>query len=346
MLLVLLCLGATWKLVFAGRIIARGDLLLYFYPLRDFAAQALRDGRLPLWNPHSFMGAPFLANSQAGFFYPLNMLLSRLPVERATSLSIALHLIIASLCAYALARAGLGLSRLAAFGAGLAFGLGGYLGAQVEHLNQLQVLAWMPLAVLLVLRPLPAPRAVPGRIAALSGVIALQLAAGHTQSLYISCVTAGITGLIVAGYRLWAERRWQGVLPLLTLAGAALLAALLCGVQLLPTLELSGESFRSGGLPFNEAGSFSWRPWVIGRALLPTYGDPLFPEYVVYLGVVGLALLIPGAAAAWRVHSAGSRAALALVVIGVVLALGVVTPVFNVLYRRAGWPWPRLAHRC
>ena len=55
-ILTLLTLLATWKLTLGERIIARGDLLLYFYPLRDFAAAALRDGHLPLWNPYTFMG--------------------------------------------------------------------------------------------------------------------------------------------------------------------------------------------------------------------------------------------------------------------------------------------------
>ena len=40
-----LTIAATWKLTLGQRIIARGDLLLYFYPLRDYASQAIREGR-------------------------------------------------------------------------------------------------------------------------------------------------------------------------------------------------------------------------------------------------------------------------------------------------------------
>ncbi len=334
LLLTLLCLIATWKLVLGGRIIARGDLLLYFYPLRDFAAQAVREGRLPLWNPYTFMGAPFLANSQVGFFYPINAALSWLPVEQAVSFNIALHLVLATLATYALGRLGIGLSRVAAFAAGAAFGLGGYLGAQVEHLNQLQVLAWMPLLVLWVVRPIDGARAAVRRAVALAGVLSLQILAGHTQSLYIAGLTAGLAALACAA---WPEprdtngplQRWA---PLIALAAGAAVAALICAAQLAPTLELSRESFRSGGLQFNEAGSFSWRPWVIARALLPTYGDPLFAEYVAYLGAAGLALAALGAISA---SYTGQRALLPLVLLaaGFVLALGVVTPVFNVLYK-------------
>src|SRR3990167_919457 len=61
-----------WKLAFTNLILARGDTFLYFYPYWDYRAQELLAGRLPLWNPYLFMGAPFLANPQAGVLYPLN----------------------------------------------------------------------------------------------------------------------------------------------------------------------------------------------------------------------------------------------------------------------------------
>jgi len=337
--LVLLVCAATWKLTLGGRIIARGDLLLYFYPLRDYASQAVREGRLPLWNPYTFMGAPFLANSQVGFFYPFNLLTAWLPVELAVSWNIALHLVIAALGTQALARFGMGLGRTASFAAALAFGLGGYLGAQVEHLNQLQVLAWLPWGVLLVGRVERVGQL--GPVAGLALVIALQVLAGHAQSLYIS-----LTALVLAAcaHMFSAMVRAQprsmpavarAAVPLLAIAAASVVAAMACGIQLLPTLELSGQSARAGGLPFNEAGSFSWRPWVIARALMPTYGDPLFPEYVAYLGAAGLALAILGLAA-YRRPSQLPTFPLILLVVGFVLALGAATPLFNLLYRF--WP--------
>lgn len=333
--LAVLILAATWKLTLGGRIIARGDLLLYFYPLRDFASQAVREGRLPLWNPYTFMGAPFLANSQVGFFYPFNLVTAWLPVEVAVSWNIALHLTIAALGTYALARLGMGLARSASFAAGLAFGLGGYLGAQVEHLNQVQVLAWLPWGILLVSRAWQgeAGRALLG----LTPIIALQILAGHTQSLYISLLALTLTavGQWLQMLRLarppnaiaMARAAW----PALALLASATLAALICAVQLLPTLELSGASARAGGLPFNEAGSFSWRPWVIARALMPTYGDPLFPEYVAYLGAAGLALATLGLIT-YRRLSGWPIFPLILLIAGFVLALGVATPLFSVLY--------------
>jgi hypothetical protein len=60
------------KMVFSNLVLARGDVFLYFFPYWQAAADALRIGRIPLWNPNLFMGVPFVANSQSGFFYPLN----------------------------------------------------------------------------------------------------------------------------------------------------------------------------------------------------------------------------------------------------------------------------------
>ncbi|MCB0071270.1 MAG: hypothetical protein KDE20_07425, partial [Caldilineaceae bacterium] len=64
-LLLLFVLALYGRLLFTNRVLASGDILHYFYPYRDFAAAALRDGRVPLWNPFIFNGAPFLANPQA-----------------------------------------------------------------------------------------------------------------------------------------------------------------------------------------------------------------------------------------------------------------------------------------
>ncbi|MBC7227191.1 MAG: YfhO family protein [Thermoflexales bacterium] len=151
----LLVLLAFWHIGPAGRVIAGGDLFTYFYPYWAEAARALRAGRLPLWNPYLFMGVPFLANSQAGVLYPLNWpFWLLLPPHAALHWSALLHLWLAGSGAYLYARVSLRLGRMGAWTAGAAFALGGYLGAQVEHINQLQALSWLPWALLLYDRAL------------------------------------------------------------------------------------------------------------------------------------------------------------------------------------------------
>ncbi len=330
------------RLALQGYILARGDVYLYFYPYWEAAAGALREGRLPLWNPYLFMGAPLLANSQVGFFYPLNWpLWLLLPVPYAATASILLHLSLAATGAYLLARRALALSPAAAALAGMLFALGGYLTAQVEHLNQLQGLAWLPWALLVAGRPEVWRGRGPflRRLALLALVLALQLTAGHTQTLFI-------TGAALALWQLGGlAGQWGAWRPALVgLLLAAGLAGALAAVQLLPTLELARLSSRQGGLPPNEVLSFSLHPLHLGRALLPGYGEALFTEYVAFLPLTALLLALLGA---WRWRrDPALRPPLLLLAAGLFLALGrfnlaylglALLPGFNLFRAPARW---------
>ena len=63
--IILLALLFFWQILLTNLILVGVDTFLYFYPYKAYAAEALRQGHLPLWNPYLFMGAPLLANSQA-----------------------------------------------------------------------------------------------------------------------------------------------------------------------------------------------------------------------------------------------------------------------------------------
>ena len=313
-----------WRIALAGRVLAGGDVFTYFYPYWAEAARAAQAARLPLWNPYLFMGAPFLANSQAGTFYPLNWpLWLLLPAHQSIHLTIVLHLCLAASGAYLWGRASLRMGRTGAWAVATAFALGGYLGAQVEHVNQLQGLAWLPLMLWLWDKSQTANRKrASGRFgtAAFSGlavVIALVLLAGHTQTAFISLVGLAVYGLgpslwqnLAEVWRQLRDRKGfshsktflrQGLritsAKLALLAAVAALGILLAAVQLIPTWELTRLSVRAGGLPFKERVSFSLTPFYLTRALLPGYADPTLPEHiehVAYVGIAGLALAAMG----------------------------------------------------
>ena len=123
---------------------ARGDVFAYFTPYWHVRNTALMTGQIPLWTPDIFMGAPLLANSQIGIFYPPNWLVAPLSAPDAMLVSLVAHVMWGMLGAYWLARRSLRLDAFPALVAAAVFGLGGCLGAQAEHINQLQALAWMP----------------------------------------------------------------------------------------------------------------------------------------------------------------------------------------------------------
>ncbi len=409
-----------YRRLVAGWVLAGGDLQTYFFPYWTAAAHAFQAGRLPLWNPDHFAGAPLLANSQAGVFYPLNWPLwllsgpSLAGMARTLHWSVLLHLGLAALNAAWLARR-LGLTPWSAALSGLLYAGSGYLGIHVEHLNQLQGLAWLPLVLLPGIRnekwetsngesvtgnrelkiknrkskiaSWPSPVSV--------SALAMILLAGHTQMAFIAVV--GLVVWVVSCKLQVAscELRVSNQHPVSSIQHPASsiqqpassiqqpassiqhpassiqqpassiqypassiqhpaspfslpclpstvyrllpysLAGLIAAAQLLPTVELSRYSMRSGGLPWREAVSFSVQPWELLRALVPPYVTPLLlPEAVAYIGLAGMALAAWGAWRAlrqWRVQRVRRAYSLALILlggVGVFCALGGYNPLY------------------
>jgi hypothetical protein len=328
-----LTLAFFWKIALTNRVLAGLDVFAYFYPYRDFVGSVLRSGQLPLWNPYLFMGAPLLANSQAAVLYPLNWLLIWLSAPKQIAWSIVLHIWLAGAGTYLFGRKAMRLSPLASFAAATVFAFGGFLDAQAEHVNQLDASAWLPWLLLCMNGTQNWERR--SWLPLLSGgaVVGLILLAGHTQAAYIVLFGAALYALFQA---LGGSRGFNGQAALKGLAALALMAApggALAAGQLWPTLELSGLSVRSGGLPYNEAASFSLKPGLIFKAFLPPLlWDPPFSEYIAYVGVVGLVLAAIGAWAALR-RKAPGRPALLLAISGVFLAFGAYNPIYYLLYK-------------
>jgi hypothetical protein len=324
-----------YRIALTNQVLAGLDIFGYFYPYRDFASEALRAGRLPLWNPYLFMGAPLLANSQVAVLYPLHWPLLWLSTPKQIAWSIVLHIWLAGAGAYLFARRPMHLRPLAAFVSAVVFALGGFLGAQVEHVNQLNASAWLPW-LLLCLEGVMEPWRQRLRWLAFlggGGVAALALLAGHTQAAYIVFFGAGIYALF-RGLPDLRHRRWlAGLRGLGALAMMALMGAVLSAGQLFPTLELSSLSVRSGGLPYNEAASFSLKPGLVFKAFLPPLvWDPPFSEYVAYVGLTGLVLALVGAWGVLRRKRPGG-AVLGLALVGLFLAFGAYNPIYYLLYK-------------
>ncbi|MFN2108224.1 MAG: hypothetical protein ACK2UI_01060, partial [Anaerolineae bacterium] len=167
--------------------------------------------------------------------------------------------------------------------------------------------------------------------------LAMIVLAGHTQMAFIAVVGL-IVWVVGRGAQLITHNPqpltkfhvFSFILYFLPFAIAGLIAA----AQLLPTVELSRYSMRSGGLPWREAVSFSVRPWELLRALVPPYFSALLlPEAVAYIGLAGMALAAWGA---WRVVRSRRRYGLALILlggVGVFCALGGYNPLYLVAVR-------------
>lgn len=332
LIIVALTLLFFYKLAFTELILARGDTYVYFYPYWDARDAALGNGELPLWTNDLFMGAPLLANPQLGTFYPPNWLTIPLNAPDSVRVSILMHIAWAFLGAYLLARRVVNIDMMPAIVAGTIFALGGYIGAHVEQINQLQGLAWLPWLFLCFDRAQHHPHVyVP-----LLGICwAMQILSGHTQTVFIAGVGLGVY-MVVHPLRKTLGRGTRGgdiLRSFMYLALATGIAVIIALPQLLPTQELISLSNRGDGLNPQEATAFSLHPFLIGRGLLPSYDAQPFSEYIGYIGVVGIGLAVIGA-----LHSDKRRWVwVILVAIGLVFALGRNTPVYLTLASLPGF---------
>ncbi|HEY3083231.1 MAG TPA: YfhO family protein [Chloroflexota bacterium] len=320
-----------WRPIVDGYVLLGFDPFVYFYPLMAYRDARLLTGELPLWVPDYFLGAPFLANPQTGVLYAPNWLTAWLDAPRAYAWQALGHALWMALGGYLFARRVLGVGAVAALAAASALAFGGAGQALVGHLNQLQAAAWLPWAALL------ADQARPRRSWRLAGglgaVLALQVLAGHAQQSYM---TAAALGVWLLG-RALVDRSDGGLVRDLVSAAALLgvagaIAGLLAAPQLLPTLELSGEGIRAGGMSYREAVAFSLPPWMLPVSLLPvyTFADQPNGEWLGHVGVVGALLAALGLVAgrprplAWLLAAIGLGALL--------LGLGQFDPLYPLLY--------------
>ncbi|HMN27079.1 MAG TPA: hypothetical protein PKE45_02900, partial [Caldilineaceae bacterium] len=335
-----------FPLLFTNRVLASGDILLYFYPYRDYAAATLRTGQLPLWNPYIFLGAPFLANPQAAVLYPLHWPLLWLPVTKQIYWSAAIHTWLFGFGGFLLMRRW-GIGWWAAMVSALLLAGSGLYGGLIGHLNQMNVAAWLPW-LLCWMTPVDGqgllPRRPLTRLVGVAVLVALMVLAGHTQTAYISLVGLGVWLLWQSGAA-WHQGTgrstpalWHLSQPLLVLLAGASLGGVISAAQLLPTLELSRLGLRSGGLTYSEATSLSLKPLQLLWTLLPSYGlvemeqvfaTPAYSELIAYVGLIGLLLAVVGA---WQGRGAPRQLGLLLAGLGLLLAPGRWNPLYFVLY--------------
>jgi hypothetical protein len=292
------------------------DQVYQFVPWRRFSWEALRQGRLPLWNPYSHAGAPFVATMSSAVFYPINVLLALLPFEQTFAWSAFLKLWTAGVLTYLLARR-YGLSWPASGVSAVAFMLSGFMVVWLGHPHT-NVAVWFPglmlLGELLVTARNRAERLRYSALLAL--VIGVQFTGGHFET----------SGDILIAFALYYLLRWvQVVLPapeprrvklsklLLLPIGAGVLGAGLASIQLLPFLEwlplstefharLSKAGFQLLNLGFWR--SFFYLPLLVFPNLYnnPTWSSPPyrsflpwgqnFNEEVLYVGVLPLIFAI------------------------------------------------------
>ncbi len=262
-----------------------GDLITSFYPFRAFAAQAVREGTLPLWNPHILLGAPFLANAQSALFYPLNFLYYVLPLPAAWTIAILLRMFLAGVFMTLFIRS-IGGSRTGAIFSGILFASCGFMTAwQGQAMGDAAM--WLPLICYSVnrLRLEPSRRS----FALASVAFAMPVLAGHPET----AAHLTFAGMFLA-LTLWLSpagpksKRFD-LRFLAAFAAAGVLAIGLTAVQVIPTLEWLGQlgyalQLDWPTLPPHQAIA------LVSRDVLrsPNSAGIPIPEGAAYFGMIGL----------------------------------------------------------
>jgi hypothetical protein len=307
-----------------------GDFYDQFWAFTTFDVRELSAGRLPLWNPYTFGGAPFWADVQAAVFYPFSLLTLALSAPWgfsafALELEAILHFWLAAAFMYLFVREVTG-SRAAAVVAGLTWSFSGYLtGYPNQQLAVLQVDVWLPLILFFL------HRAAPGRVRDEGGrrkfssfiphpsslifagaTLGLALLAGHPQSyLIVGYVSVAYLLFLWVGKGAGAHGRKDEDLSRFRIHGVyfsrlvkavpALFIFLLTGlglaaIQFLPAVEYTRLSVRAKGTYEEMSGGLPITDLI--QILLPGQVSFYSPLYV---GVVGLILAV------WVVWAAPGR---------------------------------------
>src|SRR5437870_7357124 len=118
----------------SGDVLCPDDGIVFNVPLRVAAAQIVRSGHLPLWNPYIFSGMPLFAAAQGGLLFPLNWFYLGFSPAVATDLMVISAYMVAGCGAYFFARR-TGASIAGAIMTSLIWQSSGFLIGQISHIN-------------------------------------------------------------------------------------------------------------------------------------------------------------------------------------------------------------------
>ena len=294
------------------------------YPNISYQRECFWRGELPLWNPYSNCGQPFLAQWGTMTLYPGALIYLLLPLPWSLGLFCLAHVWLGGLGMYFLTRRWTGTNAAAAF-AGTLYVFNGVMFASFAWPNYLATLAWMPFLVLLAER---ATREGGRWIVGTALVGALQMLTGAPEIILFTWLIVGALALcdvMRAPGSFWTFAR--------RVLGMVLLTAALSAAQLLPFFELLQHSHRDAAFATTK-----WQLplWGWANFLVPHYNAFEAPtgQYYqydqgfltsVYLGGAAFTFALLGVVRwpEWRARLLFLGALLA-----VVLAFGEHTPVY------------------
>lgn len=267
------------------------DVIRQSFPWHFFSTQLLKQGQLPLWNPHNFAGTPHLANFQTAIFYPLNTLFLILNTNLAWSVFIIFQPLLTCLFTYLFLRE-IKLSRSGSVFASLAFAYCLYLTVWFEWSNIGHAILWLPLALFLIEKIVKELKL--KWILFFIFSLVNSILAGYIQvTIYFFVVVYAYFFFRI----IFAEKVEKKKKKIAVILTCGLLAGLICTVQILPTAEIFLHSARE---PYSYQQTLKLllpKVSLIGAFVPDFFGNPASRNYwlvgtyierVLYIGVLPL----------------------------------------------------------
>lgn len=260
----------------------------FFYPLKLYTADRLRSGEIPLWNPLSAGGEPWLANAQAGVFYPPSLLFLLPQPGIAGILFLLLHFAVG---AWGMRRflAGEAVSESGALFGSAIFVASGFAASLSAFWNHFGAWAWLP-AIAAIARSGVKTR---GALLALALFAGLQAMAGSPEISGLTALVALVLALLPTRD---PEKPWLDSprKSFLRTGGGLLLGLALAGWVIVPMGELALHSDRRGALSVEERepGALTLPALAAGFARLPRTASRTYWVSSVFVGPLGLAVAL------------------------------------------------------
>lgn len=276
--------------LFAHRAPAFRDQGDFFYPLKLYTAGRLGSGSVPLWNPLSGLGEPWLANAQSGVFYPPTLFFLLPSPALAAALYLLVHFAIGAWGAWRFLREE-GASTPACLACAALFTGSGFAASLSAYWNHFGAFMYLPAIAALARSGLRSRRSIAG----LAALLGLQAMAGSPEISGATLVLAAVFSLSPRPRPQtgWAEPpTWQG--PLRFALGVGLGLAL-AGWVLVPMGELLVRSDRRAPLSVADREVGAVGPAAFG-SLAGMGGSRSGSTYVASLaiGPIGLLLALAG----------------------------------------------------
>ncbi|HHT9137076.1 MAG TPA: YfhO family protein [Candidatus Wunengus sp. YC60] len=330
------------------------DMRNQYFCWRYFGFNTLSKGILPLWNPYSCCGIPFIAGAQSAIFYPLNLIFLILPIHTAINYSIILHVFLSGVFTYLYLRFtklnpqsaiqnpqlySNGFSRSSCMVSSIVFM---FCAPQIfhvyaGHLTILNTIMWLPLILLLSEIFISTKYFL---YAILGGVaVAFNILAGQPQYSFYTAIAVFMYFVIRIIQEFNNRKDWKTAGY--CISGFLIIYAvgcLLSTIQILPAFEMAKHSVRHT-LSYEWVGHFSFPPENFITLFIPEFfgnitktpywGRYLLWEMSLYVGILPLILC---ALASFYYRNKFTKTFLVMALISSILALGKFTPLFKILY--------------